>query len=196
MRVLLVLITVGSIFFMLNLFGCAGDLGGTIKKIDAKVSKDQKNPVIKMDSYSGGNNKDTRSINNDMGSVITSDGGSTTLDPCVNGSCLDPTRVCVNNQCLKMCNNQMDTCNYKSDTCSDNEVCVWVTDLSGGCIPATAKENDLCDHEQKKYCIPGYQCIGINDEPFRCLKLCKYGCQDGAKCITAEDIGCDVCVVP
>jgi hypothetical protein len=114
-------------------------------------------------------------------------------DPCTYGKC-GPNLICMANICMTMCIQPMPGCNDKVATCkATSEACMYASDFTDACYPATAKEGQACDMSTATYCVGGTLCVKVDSKPPKCLRLCKYGCPSGAQCGKTSN-GCSVCI--
>jgi hypothetical protein len=114
--------------------------------------------------------------------------------PCTYGKC-GPNLICMANICLKMCAQPMGQCNDKVAACAADEACMYASDFTDSCYPATAKEGQSCSWKNAVYCVGGTLCVEVGSKPAVCLRLCKYGCPAGSVCQkTNPPSSCEVCV--
>lgn len=114
-------------------------------------------------------------------------------DPCTYGKC-GPNLICMANVCMTMCVQPMPGCNDKVAACkADKEACMYASDFTDACYPATAKEGQPCDLAKAIYCVGGTLCVKVGTATPKCLRLCKYGCPAGAQCGKTSN-NCQVCI--
>ena len=116
-------------------------------------------------------------------------------DPCTFGKC-GPNLICMANVCMKMCTQTMPGCNDKVTECDNTkEGCMYASDFTDACYPASAKENEPCDGAKAIFCVGGNLCVKVGTKAPKCLRLCKYGCPSGTQCGKTNN-NCSVCIPP
>jgi hypothetical protein len=114
-------------------------------------------------------------------------------DPCTYGKC-GPNLICMANICMTMCIQPMSGCNDKVATCkAASEACMYASDFTDACYPATAKEGQPCDMMKGLYCLGGALCVKVGNATPKCLRLCKYNCPTGSQCGKTNN-NCSVCI--
>ena len=115
-------------------------------------------------------------------------------DPCVYGAC-GAKLVCMANVCLTMCTEPVAGCNHKVAACGPDEACMWESDFTGACYPASAKLGQACNMSKGIYCVGGTLCVTVGSNPAKCLQLCPggTGCAAGVQCAKTTT-GCWVCI--
>ncbi len=168
------------VLLALALAGCGGNVsGGDTGKRDGA-------PVV----WPEAGNKDTRARDS---SPFLQDLTATSGDPCTFGKC-GPNLICMANICMTMCVQPMPGCNDKVSACKgDKEACMYASDFTDACYPATAKEGQPCDVQKAIYCVGGTLCVKVGTANPKCLRLCKYGCPTGAQCGKTSN-NCQVCI--
>jgi hypothetical protein len=115
-------------------------------------------------------------------------------DPCTYGAC-GANLVCMGNTCLKMCTEPISGCNLKTTPCGPDEACMYESDFTGACYPASAALGQACDMSKEIYCVGGTLCVTVGSAAARCLQLCPggTGCAPGVQCGKTTN-NCQVCV--
>jgi hypothetical protein len=115
-------------------------------------------------------------------------------DPCTSGKC-GANLICMANSCLKMCTAPKAGCNHKESVCGANEACMWGSDFTDACYPASANYLQACDYSKGIYCVGGTLCVKVDNNAPKCLKVCPggTGCPSGVPC-GQTTTGCQICI--
>ena len=114
-------------------------------------------------------------------------------DPCTSGKC-GAGLICMANVCWSMCT-RVDKCNSVVSPCGPAEACMWASDFSDACYPASATAGQPCDNAKGIYCVGGTLCVQPGQNAPRCLKTCPggSGCPAGVQCVSTSN-NCHVCL--
>jgi hypothetical protein len=166
---------------------CVGNMS-TPKRKDGGASNSEKRLIIKESD--GPRPLDTSIIKDTQQGGLPNKPG----DPCQNGKCAD-TLICMANTCRNKCTVPTPDCNQAVAPCTAEEYCIIASSFSGACLPAQAKEGEVCSDTIK--CPGGTRCVMRENMPetTKCRRICQNGeaCPLLSECKGPSFAGCYIC---
>ncbi len=128
------------------------------------------------------------------GDITLYDATTNPGDPCTFSFCAGEM-ICMANVCRTRCTQTV--CHEKPTECAADERCVWASDFSGACLPATNIYRENCDQQDWLNCTEGTLCIRVSGMPAKCILVCEDNsdCPTGIACtaLNPPNEMCKVC---